>query len=303
MQRAMARRMPPRSIDTHMARPSLSDQPKRPAAPGHRRWVGPALFVALSFLGLVPLAGFGASPQIDPSGATPTTQAPITAVVTNEKAALAPTVSEPSLPSRSWSSPPDAKPVAEPAPPSPSLGGQRRVIEIGFPVAARVHYRYRDNYDNLRAGPVESYNHVFDERDGKLRRAHDGIDIYAPRGTAVLAPFDGLVIDPRARWQPWQRDRYGLTVAIVSTEPATRGYVVLLCHLDARTVHVGSRVQRGHEVGTLGITGNAEKSPAQLHIELRAPSPIRWREVGGDRLVDAFNPYPSLRAAERKRTN
>jgi murein DD-endopeptidase MepM/ murein hydrolase activator NlpD len=226
--------------------------------------------------------------------------------VTNESAALEPAVSLPSLPSlpsRPWSSLPDAKPGAMPSVPSPALGGQRQVIEIGFPVAAGIHYRYRNNYGDLRPGSVELYNHVFDERDGKLRRAHDGIDIYAPRGTAVIAPFDGVVIDPRTRWEPWQRDRYGLTVAIVSTEPATSGYVVLLCHLDARTVRVGAHVKRGREVGTLGITGNAEESPAQLHFELRAPSLMLWHEAGGNRLLDAFNPYPSLRAAERGRTN
>jgi murein DD-endopeptidase MepM/ murein hydrolase activator NlpD len=299
----MARRMPPRSIDRQMARPLVPGQQKQAAGPNFRRWVGPALLVTVSFLGLVPLAGLGGGTPVGPSKATPSVEAPITTITTAESAALAPVAGRSSLPSRPWSSLPGEQLAVKSPRPSAPLGGQRQVIEIGFPLAAGVNYRYRDNYGDLRPGPVEWYNHVFDERDGKLRRAHDGVDIYAPRDTAVLAPFAGVVIDPRTRWQPWQRDRYGLTVAIVSTEPATRGYVVLLCHLDVRTVQIGAHVKRGREVGTLGITGNAEESPAQLHFELRAPSLMPWHEAGGDRLLDAFNPYPSLRAAERRRTN
>jgi murein DD-endopeptidase MepM/ murein hydrolase activator NlpD len=169
---------------------------------------------------------------------------------------------------------------------------------MAFPLPAGTRYRYRDNYAEHRPGPVEAYNHVFSQRDGVLRRAHDGIDIYAARGTPVLAPFDGRVIDPADRWAPWQRERYGICVVIVSREPASRGYTVLLCHLEERNVRIGARISRGKVVGALGITGNAEGAHAQLHLELRAPFPIAWREPGGLRLVDAFNPYRSLRAAD-----
>ena len=61
---------------------------------------------------------------------------------------------------------------------------------------------------------------------------------------------------------------------------------------------------RGQVVGTVGRTGNAEDESvdAHLHFELRAPFLLDWSPLGEDRTIDAFNPYPSLVAADPKRT-
>ncbi|CAN5630220.1 M23 family metallopeptidase [soil metagenome] len=172
------------------------------------------------------------------------------------------------------------------------------VIGIAFPFKAGDRYRYRDNWLHPRDGDPESYNHIRLPRRGQPVRAHDGIDIYAPYGTPVLAPFAGLVIDPAERWQPWHPDRHGSTVVIVSHEPLSAGYVAMLAHLDAAFVEPGTVVRRGEVVGLNGNSGNAEDSAAHLHFELRAPFELEWSEAGSQRLVDAFNPYPSLVAAD-----
>ena len=114
----------------------------------------------------------------------------------------------------------------------------------------------------------------------------------------MLSPFDGTVIDPATRWMPWEPDRYGLTVVVQSDEPTSAGYAAVLVHLDRVWVAIGQHVTRGQVIGVLGRTGNAEDVRPQLHFELRAPFLIDWSPIGEDRQVDAFNPYPSLMAAD-----
>jgi murein DD-endopeptidase MepM/ murein hydrolase activator NlpD len=332
MQLQQARQEPRRSIERQMARPlsepryvirlSISGAGSRAAGPGFRKWIGPAAIVVLSFLGLVPLAAVGGTAlgTSDRDNGAPATspaatfQPSITKAATPDQAALAGSAPTPyTPPPRPWAALPASAAApdsargsatqpggASTAAPTSATGFDRlsQVIAIGFPLPTTVRYHYRDNYADYRPGPVEPYNHLFDLRHGQLRRAHDGIDIYAALGTPILAPFDGVVIAPASRWQPWQPGRYGITVVIVSTESATPGYAVLLCHLDERSVKVGARVRRGQVVGTLGKSGNAEDADPQLHLELRAPFLIPWDEIGGRRLLDAFNPYPSVSAAD-----
>lgn len=178
------------------------------------------------------------------------------------------------------------------------LHGQ--VIEIGFPLRRDTDYHYRDNYLDKRDGPPDPYNHARVKADGQLVRLHDGIDIYAPEGEPVLAPFDGTVIDPATKWQPWHPDRYGLTVVVQSDESTSDGYSAVMVHLANVWVALGQHVSRGQVIGALGRTGDAQNVAPQLHFELRAPFLIDWTPVGEDRQVDAFNPYPSLVAADPK---
>jgi murein DD-endopeptidase MepM/ murein hydrolase activator NlpD len=174
------------------------------------------------------------------------------------------------------------------------------VIAIGFPFKRQAQYEYRDNFGDPREGEAEAYNHARIREGDRVLRAHDGIDFYAPTGTPVVAPFDGVVIDPSQRWQPWIPERYGNTTTIVSHEPTSDGYAAVMSHLDALYVEPGQLVHRGEVVGTVGDTGNAEGGRPHLHFELRAPFLLSWEQVGENRLIDAFNPYPSLRSADPK---
>jgi murein DD-endopeptidase MepM/ murein hydrolase activator NlpD len=175
---------------------------------------------------------------------------------------------------------------------------EAEAIAIEFPLRADTAYHYRDNWYERRTGAPDPYNHAKPGADGQLMRLHDGIDIYAPENEPVLAPFDGVVIDPASKWQPWEPDRYGLTVVVESDEPTSRGYTAVLVHLDRVWVDIGQHVSRGQVIGVLGRTGNAENVEPQLHFELRAPFAIDWSSLGENRMVDAFNPYPSLRESD-----
>lgn len=206
------------------------------------------------------------------------------------------------------SQPPRATPRASGTPRAgdvaPQSAGQfdltGQVIDIGFPLRSDTTYHYRDNFLDKRDGPPDDYNHAKTGAHGQLVRLHDGIDIYAPENEPVLAPFDGTVIDPASKWQPWEPDRYGLTVVVQSDEPTSDGYTAVLVHLDRVWVDAGDHVSRGQVIGVLGRTGNAENVRPQLHFELRAPFLLDWSSIGEDRQVDAFNPYPSLIEADPK---
>ena len=103
---------------------------------------------------------------------------------------------------------------------------------------------------------------------GKVRRGfvaaatagsgHDGIDILAPKGTAVRAAAAGKVI-----FAGQGPDEYGLTVIIWHSGRWTTTY----SYLDKITVKVGDPVKAGERIGLVGQTGMAEEP--QLHFEVR----------------------------------
>jgi murein DD-endopeptidase MepM/ murein hydrolase activator NlpD len=175
-------------------------------------------------------------------------------------------------------------------------------VPLVFPLPASATYTYRRDFLIPRVGKVYPYNHARSvASNGTLRRAHDGVDIAVAVGTPVRAPFSGTVIDPATRWKPWDPARYGKVVVIVSDEPTSPGYSVILAHLSKVSVKAGQHVSRGQVVGKTGKTGNAAGTPPHLHIELRAPFLIRVKEAGTVRKIDAFDPYPSLVAADPHR--
>jgi murein DD-endopeptidase MepM/ murein hydrolase activator NlpD len=179
----------------------------------------------------------------------------------------------------------------------------RQSIEIQFPLGEEARYWYRDNFMRRRAGDPVGHNHARLSSDGQMVRLHDGIDIYGAAGEPIVAPFSGQVVDPQSRWQPWSRERYGVTVVVISDEPLTDGYAAVMVHLDRAMVRVGDRVERGEVVGLLGASGNADGDGIHphLHFELRAPFALDWSDVGEERSVDAFNPFPSLVRADPQR--
>ena len=101
-------------------------------------------------------------------------------------------------------------------------------------------------------------------RDGG-RRVHHGVDIFAPRGTPVLASTAGVIrrvrVTNRGGKVVWLRD----PVHDVS---------IYYAHLDSQHVRDGQRVERGDTVGFVGNTGNARTTPPHLHFGLYQRGPI-----------------------------
>ena len=96
------------------------------------------------------------------------------------------------------------------------------------------------------------------DRDGGQRR-HHGIDIFAPRGTPVLAATDGVVRSTSPN---------NLGGNVVWLSDAKRGQTLYYAHLASHAVSEGQRVRAGDTLGFVGNTGNARGTRPHLHFGL-----------------------------------
>ena len=104
-------------------------------------------------------------------------------------------------------------------------------------------------------------------------RRHEGQDIFAPRGSAVLSATDGYIL------KIGENNLGGQTVSVIGAG----GRVYYYAHLDsyAPNIAAGDYVNRETVLGYVGTTGNAGGTPPHLHFGVYAS--------GG-----AMNPLPLL---------
>ena len=89
-------------------------------------------------------------------------------------------------------------------------------------------------------------------------RQHAGNDIFAKRGTPVLASVAGTI-----------RTSRGSNVGIGYYLDGDDGVTYFGAHLNDLNVGDGDRVTRGQVIGSVGTTGNATGTPAHLHFEVK----------------------------------
>lgn len=93
---------------------------------------------------------------------------------------------------------------------------------------------------------------------------HYGIDMAACKGTPVVAPADGIVLEAH------RHPGYGNTIVISHTNK----YKTRYAHLDKILVHVGQKVEQGQLIGKVGATGAVRKKRggdgSHLHFEVYA---------------------------------
>ena len=109
-------------------------------------------------------------------------------------------------------------------------------------------------------------------------RRHEGVDIFAPRGTAVISTTVGIV-------QRIGVNRLGgKNVAILGPNSSWHYYA----HLEnyAADLRVGDWVQAGQVIGYVGNSGNASRTPPHLHYGIYLNQ-------------QAINPYPYLQDLPR----
>jgi LysM repeat protein len=120
------------------------------------------------------------------------------------------------------------------------------------------------------AGSTFAYDWGFPRADGA--RFHEGIDMFAPLGTPILAPVDGAVT-------------YGTSSISgkFATLKGANGWQYFSAHLSKTAK--GGNVKAGDVIGFVGNTGDAKGGATHLHLEIR---PLDGRPI---------NPFPVVSAA------
>jgi murein DD-endopeptidase MepM/ murein hydrolase activator NlpD len=136
----------------------------------------------------------------------------------------------------------------------PSAGNRGETV---CPVAGRVDFT--DTFGAPRSGG----------------RRHQGVDIFAPTGTPVVAPVDGTV--------EHGSNELGGLVYNLAADDGTSYYGA---HLSAHANVGAGRVTAGTVIGYVGQTGNAAATPPHLH----------WEIHPGGRSAPAINPTPTADA-------
>ena len=142
------------------------------------------------------------------------------------------------------------------------------------------------------AGPA-SYSHDWlYPRYGPGFRFHLGTDVFAPYGTAVRAPVDGIAVSANGGLG-------GLTVKVVMSD----GTYFYLAHLSALVdgFTEGMPVSTGDIVGFVGDSGNARGSAPHLHLGIypRGGAPIDPKPILDHFLAEAEARIPEVVAALR----
>jgi hypothetical protein len=90
-------------------------------------------------------------------------------------------------------------------------------------------------------------------------RVHQGLDIFAPRGTPLVAAADGVVTQKYVGALP------GISVEVTGEH----GVQYFYAHLEdwAKGLELGQEVKMGQVIGYVGNTGNAISTPPHLHFE------------------------------------
>lgn len=104
---------------------------------------------------------------------------------------------------------------------------------------------------------VSDIQSVFGAPRDAGRRSHHGVDIFAPRGTPVVAATRGYVTRVDVR------DLGGKVIWLRDSE---RNANLYYAHLDAQEVEEGTWVEAGDVIGRVGNTGNARTTPPHLHF-------------------------------------
>lgn len=118
---------------------------------------------------------------------------------------------------------------------------ERTLSSLAFPIPT------------LTAKAVQSFFGA--ARDAGVRE-HEGVDIFAPRGTAVVAVADGVA----------RPSTNGLGGNVVWLSDSRQRRTFYFAHLDRWAFEGTSSVRRGDVVGYVGNTGNARTTSPHLHF-------------------------------------
>jgi murein DD-endopeptidase MepM/ murein hydrolase activator NlpD len=129
------------------------------------------------------------------------------------------------------------------------IGAAGEPAGFTFPVMGGA--RFSDDWGQARSGG----------------RKHEGTDLFAPRGSPVVAAVAGTVLDDFT-------DSLGGNVVRVLGLDGRRYYYA---HLNSVSATAGALVAAGDALGTVGNTGNARGADPHLHFGVYESIAGKWR--------------------------
>lgn len=125
-------------------------------------------------------------------------------------------------------------------------------------------------------------------------RKHEGADIFAARGTAVVSATDGMV------WDMGRNDLGGNVVYVLGEGLALYYYA----HLDtwAPDLAPGDHIKAGRVLGSVGNSGNAARTAAHLHFGVTRLSMWGARTVDPVTILAGSKVVPTRTLANGTRT-
>jgi septal ring factor EnvC (AmiA/AmiB activator) len=109
---------------------------------------------------------------------------------------------------------------------------------------------------------------------GRGKSMHSGIDIAAPRGTAIYSTADGVVTFAG------RQSGYGIVVKIRHAF----GFETFYAHNSRARVKVGQRVSRGDRIADMGSTGRSTGNHVhyEIRIDQKPVNPVKFIEAARD---------------------
>lgn len=199
--------------------------------------------VAQGFASAAPPPSFETAPALAVPSVESETLAP-PSVETVETASASPAVLQPPAQASGTGFPP--QPNAKPATVQPAAA------TLPSNIAPKIPARTGRFMRPVEGKVISSYG----PKEGGLH--NDGINIKAPKGTAVRAAENGVVA-----YTGSEMSGYGNLVLIRHGDR----WITAYAHMDKILVKKGDTVQAGQSIGTVGATGSVD-SP-QLHFEVR----------------------------------
>ena len=136
------------------------------------------------------------------------------------------------------------------------------LLRIQPELLINLYYSITITLDPVLINPVskasnQSIGSFYNDSRDNGKRKHEGLDIFAAKGTPVIAPANGFIYNVGTNT---------LGGKVVWMNDLKRGQTYYFAHLDSQLVHTGNKVKQGDTLGLVGNTGNAKYTPSHLHF-------------------------------------
>lgn len=147
-----------------------------------------------------------------------------------------------------------------------SIGGGNYIVRLQPQPGYEGSYEFTLRTEPLISWPVKQDvqsgigSYWGADRDGG-RRSHQGVDIFASKGSLLVAAADGIT---------HRVGENNLGGKVIFLRPDGLPVSLYYAHLDSQFVTSGTSVKAGDIIGTVGNTGNARNTPPHLHFGVYA---------------------------------